>query len=194
MEVSDCPQAAGDRQISQPIGRPYSHMSEWSSPPWRSSHKVWRLSRYNFDWGQSGNLCGLRRSIEKRELYLLNLGTHTKRHLEDGSAGFDTKQGYRGRWGYDENWSSCPWYFEIPMEVCVLSHAMWICSIWSREKTGFWEVRHLLGLIFHIKILPRLTSSLFSPHTRELRSKTQTAIFKTKKFRSTIINQYVYHG
>lgn len=48
MEVSDCPQVAGDRQVSQPIGGPYSNMPDWCSPPWRSSHKVWRLSHYNF--------------------------------------------------------------------------------------------------------------------------------------------------
>jgi hypothetical protein len=45
--------------------------------------------------------------------------TMVKRHLEDGSAGLIQ---IRGRWGYDENCPRVHGYFEIPMEVCVLSH------------------------------------------------------------------------
>ena len=169
LEVSDCPQVAGDRQVSQPIGGPYSNMPDWCSPPWRSSHKVWRLSHYNFwlrtvwkspwspviNW-EAGTIFTKPWHAHKAALGRRICGVRYK----TGVSGVMTKM------------VLVSMILEIPLEVCVLSHAMWICSIWSHEKTGFWEVRHLFGLIFHIKILPRLTSSLFSRHTRESKSKT----------------------
>jgi hypothetical protein len=62
--------------------------------------------------------------IDRRELYLLHLGMHTNRALEAGSAGLYRKTGVGGV--YDEKGPRIPGILRIPMEICVLSHAMGI--------------------------------------------------------------------